>query len=355
MMKIALLHGAYLNSGDFLILNRTRKLLKHCYPDCIINEYYRNTELDEQLEEINNNDILIFAGGPAYGNGFYPATAPLVKNLDDIKVPMMMIGLGWWGSDSYVDTIYSYQFSDEMKKLLNRVTNDSKILGCRDYFSCDVLRNNGYVDVAMTGCPAWYDIENVDITKYTGKKIADVDKICISDCANINNYENVITLITFIKKFFGEKDIYYVCHRGYPMPQLGIDKFFEKIGVKMIDISNSADGFKIYDDCDLHIGFRVHAHIYNLSKRKLSILIEEDSRGGGVDQALGLPRICANNPIISENKLRYISNNKICYQIEDYLLNLDSNNYIVMENAYMLMNRYYGEMMKHILSINEII
>lgn len=49
------------------------------------------------------------------------------------------------------------------------------------------------------------------------------------------------------------------------MPQLGIDRFFEKIGVKMIDISKSVDGLRIYDDCDLHIGFRVHAHIYNLS------------------------------------------------------------------------------------------
>ena len=171
-MKIALLHGAYLNSGDFLILNRTKQLLRHCYPNCCINEYYRN------------------------------------MNLDDIKIPMMMLGLGWWDSDSNVDTIYNYRFSDDMKRLLTRVTNDSKILGCRDYLSCNVLRNNGYIDVAMTGCPAWYDIENINRTKYNGKELVNADKICISDCANINNYENVITLITFIKKFFGDKNIY---------------------------------------------------------------------------------------------------------------------------------------------------
>ena len=52
------------------------------------------------------------------------------------------------------------------------------------------------------GCPAWYDIENINRTKYNGKELVNVDKICISDCADINNYENVIT---FIKKFFGDK------------------------------------------------------------------------------------------------------------------------------------------------------
>ena len=35
-MKIALLHGALINSGDFLIAQRSKELLKYVYPDAII-------------------------------------------------------------------------------------------------------------------------------------------------------------------------------------------------------------------------------------------------------------------------------------------------------------------------------
>lgn len=57
------------------------------------------------------------------------------------------------------------------------------------------------------------------------------------------------------------------------------------------DISGSKEGFKQYDECDLHIGFRVHAHIYNISMGNPSILINEDARGAGVNDALGIRNI----------------------------------------------------------------
>ncbi|MCI6783020.1 MAG: hypothetical protein MR594_05225 [Lachnospiraceae bacterium] len=62
-MKIALLHGAIINAGDFLIKNRAIALLKYFYPDSEIVEYYRNQSLEEKLPEINACDILVFAGG----------------------------------------------------------------------------------------------------------------------------------------------------------------------------------------------------------------------------------------------------------------------------------------------------
>ena len=63
-MKIAVLHGAIINAGDFLIKNRAISLLKYFYPDSEIVEYYRNQSLEEKLPEINACDILVFAGGP---------------------------------------------------------------------------------------------------------------------------------------------------------------------------------------------------------------------------------------------------------------------------------------------------
>lgn len=43
----------------------------------------------------------------------------------------------------------------------------------------------------------------------------------------------------------------------------------------------------LYGNADLHIGYRVHAHLFCLSRRIPSILINEDSRGVGQAAALG--------------------------------------------------------------------
>ncbi|MFQ9933211.1 MAG: polysaccharide pyruvyl transferase family protein [Lachnospiraceae bacterium] len=354
-MKIALLHGASINAGDFLILSRTKSLLNHFYPKCSITEYYRNQSLNQYITEINQHDILIFAGGPGYYAKFYPDLCPLTADLNSIKIPIMFLGMGWFGYDSNVNTIYNYNLGQDMPVLLQRAIHDTKTLGCRDFVSMNILRNNGIDNSLMTGCPAWYDLNYVNQTNYKGKSLQDVNKICISDCGNPNNYNLAIELCIFIKKFFGDKEISFVCHRGFPDSSLGIDKILSAYNINYTNISNSEKGFEIYNACDLHIGFRVHAHIYNLSKRKLSILIEEDGRGYGVNQALGLPSIQAYISTIQNNKLTHYQNDKICLEVEDYLMNLSINNYIQMDCAFYLMNRYFENMKIHINSIEKYI
>lgn len=347
-MKIALLHGARVNAGDFLILERSKQLLKHYYPECMIREYYRNESLEEKLEEINLQDILIFVGGPGYMFEFYPENVPLVKELDKIRIPIMIIGMGWFGNDNTPETIYRYDLGEKMRYLLKRVANDTKQLGCRDYFSVDILRNNGLDHGIMTGCPAWYDLDYVNQVNYTGKKLNQAKKICVSDCGNANNFFYALNILTFLRKFFAKQEIYYVFHRGNSQELADDTKtFFEKNQIQIVEIAHSDQGFHVYDDCDLHIGFRVHAHIYNLSKRKLSILIEEDGRGAGINDVLGMPQI---HVFAGMPKNEYLN-----YQIEDCLMNWASNDYVQIEQAYGLMNRYYKEMEKQILMIEDIV
>jgi len=48
---------------------------------------------------------------------------------------------------------------------------------------------------------------------------------------------------------------------------------------------------RVYEDFDLHIGYRVHAHLYFLSRRIPSILLSEDVRGSGQAKSLGMEEI----------------------------------------------------------------
>lgn len=353
-IQIALLHGAQINAGDYLIKERTKLLLKHYYPNCRIHEFCRNQRFsDDVVAAINENDIAVFSGGPGYCDKFYPELAPMRDSLEDIHIPMMMIGMGWFGYDGEPYTVYNDRFSEKMQRLLKRVEKDSAILGCRDFQSMHVLRNNGHQQVLMTGCPAWYDLDYLNCTTYTGCGIKQAKKICISDCGNPEHLPQLIEVMDFVRHFFGkDKELVLVVHRG--MNQEVKDelmKMLEPNRITLCEIEGDADGFSVYNDCDIHIGFRVYAHIYNMSQRRLSILIEEDARGYGVNEALGLPHIRTFYPVIQNDAAIHMDNPELITQLLDYLFDLHENNYCQMNQAYSLMRAYFHNMERHIKSI----
>lgn len=133
-MNISLLSGAYKNAGDFLIVSRCKELLQNSAPNTLITEYERGSALDEVIEQINKTDVLVIGGGPAYIEYLYPKIIPLVENLEDIKVPIFAMALGWNGQNDFSKAVYKYSFSDSTKKLLRRIENDGYSLGCRDFF-----------------------------------------------------------------------------------------------------------------------------------------------------------------------------------------------------------------------------
>ena len=151
-----------------------------------------------------------------------------------------------------------------------------------------------------------------------------------------------------------------VYHRGYD-PNSELYRYAQNNDCVIKDISGGYEGFEIYDKCQLHVGFRVHAHIYNLSHRHFSILIEEDGRGAGVNNALGLSSIKAygnsrvNNPILRkvEFRLAYKINKEFIDELNALLLKTYKTNGIEYRQAFERMQFFYAEMKKHIEIISQ--
>ena len=366
MKKFIILSGAYINAGDFLIVKRTEELLKFIYPNCEISKYNRNQDLTDILNEINAADALIIAGGPAYKPSMYPSTIKLVDDLSKIKTKIVPIGVGWYGKNTSNKFIYKHFFSEKSRILLDKIYNDSKAFSCRDWYSVKMLKINGYNNCILTGCPAWYNIDKVNSTNLEMSK--EIKKICVSDPADKTNFNDAIKLVKYLKDKYKEATINFVFHRIDKKNNIYkelIDSL-EKMKINTIDITGSAEGFKIYDDCDLHIGFRVHAHIYSLSNRHLSILIEEDGRGAGVNEALGIQgfkstgysinRIIGNS--LFKKGIRYLSkkavrkminsNTYLIKDIDNYLKISKDNKYIQHEIAFSNMKMYYETMIEYI-------
>ena len=121
-----LLTGALKNVGDFLIADRCKKLIKLHSPESEIIEISRYESLDDKLELVNSAKAIILAGGPGYLPNIYPSIFRLTRNLDDIKVPIIPLGMGWYGSGSSDLSVYTYKFTKKSMQLIERIKKDSK-------------------------------------------------------------------------------------------------------------------------------------------------------------------------------------------------------------------------------------
>lgn len=225
--------------------------------------------------------------------------------------------------------------------------------------SINILRNSGLECGALTGCPAWYDLEKVQSLKVNKRLSRKTGKVCISDPANPGNMGKLLEVVQYVHKFIAPEEIVVVFHRGIASNVESYQivlKYLEENQIAYFDIANDWVGFKQYDDADLHIGFRVHAHLYNLSKRNISVLISEDGRGLAVNETLGLPIIRPyNNLVINEGRFMAAPNEYLVYQLDDVIKNMIDTNYYELERAFKTMNHYYQNMTKHISTMKDFV
>ncbi|MBP2657247.1 MAG: hypothetical protein H6Q69_279 [Firmicutes bacterium] len=359
-MKIALLSGAVKNAGDYLIEDCTHSLLEYVYPNSSIQIFKRNESLANIINKINCADMIIFGGGPMLGQETYPDVIPLLPELNDILPPIYTLGIGWYGKNTLDWTLYEdYKFGHAMKQLVGRM-HETYQISCRDWYTYRLLRNSGYSNIVMTGCPAWYNLSCVENDKLRTDINIPYKKIIVSDPGYSINMNLAYDIVYYLRNKFQKAQIHFVFHRGIKQDENTSDKRarvniamldkLAKLHVYTHDISYGLDGFSVYDDCDLHIGFRVHAHIYNLSKRSISILMEEDARGAGVNEALGLTGIKPYSYTLNKNngKVSLDNNEYVIQVLDDYLASITSSGYIQLRNSFRMMKEYFNIMVEHI-------
>lgn len=348
-MKIVLMSGAYVNAGDFLIEQRCLRLLEKYLPKAQVDVWKRNISCEGRLEELRAYDLIVFGGGPGYQKNLYPDAVPFVSDLSSLKTPVVIMGWGWKGKDISDQSIYKQRLSESMIRFVKNAENfGGGGLGCRDWYTVRFLKNLGFHKYSMTGCPAWYDLDVLEGLHVDKKQIkSDVSNICISDAAFISHKWMLAPLAVHLRRKYPKAKIQLIFHRGIKDRGKALRNplFWEKYQLGYKDISGSAEGFSVYDACDLHIGFRVHAHIYSLSRGKISVLINEDARGNGVNEALGIQNICLPLQGKLSGKVLPRKNMQVLLKaVDDYLDYLCDTDYLQYENACMNIRHYYENM-----------
>ena len=285
--------------GDFLIYERTKALLRqHKGMEAPVELHSRSESLDTYLDRVNATKAVIICGGPGTMSNMYPGTYPLATNLDDIKVPIIILGSGWYGIPGDDATIAQYSFTATAMGLFERIRCQGHMISVRDYLTEHVLQNSGITNVVMTGCPSWYDLQHLDANFEAPDSIRTV--VFTPPAQGIFRHQ-AVDVMEMLRGLFPDARLICSFHRGIEPDEQTPQKEAQWMGelaqaardrgFEVIDASYGLENVGFYDDCDLHVGYRVHGHIHFLGQRKPSFLIHEDGRGRGASEALGLPGI----------------------------------------------------------------
>ena len=300
-----ILTGSKNNAGDFLIKHRAKKLFSALRGDREIVDLNAWIPFDDKsLAVVNSSKALILTGGPALQKNMYPRIYAMTPNLDAILAPITAMGIGWKSSaGDWIDT-YDYPLSEQSTELIGRMGSSDIPISVRDYHTLNVMARKGVKNVRMTGCPAYYDLDSIGVDVKVSQSPAKVAfSLGVSFIDSPSMEQQMKMLALQLRDYFKDSEFEVAFHHsldaGLFLTTHGASKvhvqrhnqfaqWLKEEGIAYRDISGSAESLiDYYDSVDLHVGYRVHAHIFMSSVSKPSVLIAEDGRGKATEKVIG--------------------------------------------------------------------
>ena len=286
---IALLSGAKRNVGDHLITEHALKLLEIHRDEPV--KWFANWEsLDDKLDELSEVRTFVIAGGPGLRSNMYGGVYPLFSSPElfaELDAKLVFLGSGWKALMGDAWDIRHELFDATTKKALSTLA-DRVTFSTRDYLSQNMLKNNG-LDSVMTGCPVWYEDSYLGAPPQLPSKLR---RIVFTEPRRPEMRQQSLLLLKALQGAYPQAEIVASFHHGFD----GIEDYVSTVramGVDARDVAADTSKIAFYDDFDLHVGYRVHAGLYFLSRRKPSLIVSEDARGRGSAEALGVPWVAA--------------------------------------------------------------
>lgn len=296
------------NAGDFLVAKGIENLLKRFEI-----KYEKITSAQVSLGKINQYCAIVTGGGPHYSNRLYNNDTFGIKEIyKKINIPIFYEGSGIYNATCSSNDLYNNEFENDMKDFYIHIDESGGGYGCRDYLTKKILKKNGLMSGKMIGCPAWYADYDASIQNLKIKSSHKIKKILVSDVGLSKNNKNhfakaqqVIEVLQYIRQKFSDCEIVFTFNNGIETKystscNLMIKDYLEKNHIVYYNLVGSDQLFGVNDEADLHIGFRLHSHIYCLRNGIPSILLEEDARGYGFNDTVGLPHLLTYKEILDD-------------------------------------------------------
>ncbi|MGK7892066.1 MAG: polysaccharide pyruvyl transferase family protein [Xenococcus sp. (in: cyanobacteria)] len=299
-------HQKAVNIGDGFILKSILNLLNPYRCQYVFTTRKKLT--DENIKNINSTKALILAGANQLNDNFSILPGAEQSFIDKIQVPIIPFGIGIYGVPSN-----NSQMSLLTQEILKNIHTKIKYSSWRCNLSIDYLQEflpELNHKILMTGCPVMYH-KNI----LSNKQFQEKSKlIIVTVTERADFWERETETIKFVKERFPNSRKILSLHQDFAAlgvkqhpkknilrfwdiePQLDSEiiklrKYAQQLGFRIFKPKSVEQCWRLYNKCDLHIGSRVHAHLYFLSQAKKSFLTYVDDRCLGFAQTLNFP-IC---------------------------------------------------------------
>jgi hypothetical protein len=262
------------NIGDGLISKSTINAIKLAKGEnCNIQVIWRAADWADVKEKILDSDAIIFAC-LAIRKNMGDEIYPYLQKLLDSGIPLGAISSGTELPIHNNDKHIFSEFTEKDKRQLQQLNQNALFFTTRGYLSQSFCRSLGLDNVSHSGDIAFWD------PRFSKRKFGSNHKIktiAISDPhKSILYLDSVKSLIKGLKNDFPNAELIFILHGINPV----IENFCKKTNLRYEKIFlNKENGLEIYDSVDLHVGYRVHAHVSTLNRRRPSYLLEQDGRG----------------------------------------------------------------------------
>jgi hypothetical protein len=259
------------NIGDKLIEQSTASAIRCFDPEAEITTVWRAATWESVRDVISSADHVVFACLAIRKN--MQIIYPYLSDILDLRIPISVIAAGTSLQVASQD-MFNQGFTENDLELLQRVSNVARIFTTRGALTQAFCNYHKLSKATFSGDVAFLD-PRYESRQF--KKLERVERIVISDPHHGEVYVPVFrALVARLQNLFPTAQIECVLHGVNP----SIETVCLEMGLAVHPIHlNPENGLDIYENYDLHVGFRVHGHVSALKRRLPSYLLEQDGRG----------------------------------------------------------------------------
>lgn len=290
------------NIGDGFIVIAIQNLLKPLSCQYIFST--RKKINDAEIEKINSTRALIIAGANQLNDHYTVFPGADLDTIKKITVPIIFFGVGFSGFSDQNE-----KMSQKTKEILLYIHKKTPYSSWRCFRTIEYL-NNCLPEIKgkflMTGCPVIYGNDLLAGKSFSNK----ADKIVVTTTERGFWFRREIATINFVRKNYPNADKFLVLHQDFSnntwkeflinlkknQPPIQFLRWYAKrLGFTVLIPKTAEQAQQFYKGCDLHIGSRLHAHLFFLSLAKKSFLTYVDDRSIGFSEYLQFPIVDTKN------------------------------------------------------------
>lgn len=265
------------NVGDALISTATSEFLAHHDPEATIENIWRAATKEDARKAIHDSDHIVFACLTIRGN--MPKVYSFIEDIIESGKPFSIIAAGT-ALEMSRNMLVQKDFTEEDKRIIRDVAAKAKVFSTRGFLTQRFLEDHNIRSAKYAGDVAF----GVSGKKF--QKKSNIRKILVSDPHYAGRFlEAFQQLVKGLSDLFPDAEITCARHGVNG----NIEETCAALGIPVLPLYEGVDSLRhAYEECDLHVGFRLHGHVTALNCGKPSYLLEQDGRGADYGLSLGL-------------------------------------------------------------------